>query len=354
MSPIKEFIEKIRPFYEKNRTWIVWGGTVLLVSAMILIAVLWGRNEPVEPLTLIETPLQYDVSHTLVVGKDKIEESDLPGSLDVFKIVSRNYHQDIDGFLRALGQKGYAKDSLQTALYTWNKGDSYVEYVPDSQNLYFRFEDAAQTGIDLRVDSRDSGAQFLSQYYKKLFDRDYDFVNVTVDTVGSRTRIEGNREVNGYPMFVRANNDYTDYLIIDSDGKVYEGNNSLVEYTDDGSQKVDLVDISNLQFAMSKPDYPKEVIQLYGPSEDPDREEREGDSNGIDEFEDDPPIATGSTLESIELVYYFSDISLTQLSPTFRVMSNGVIRHNDRNVEVELLIYANALDPDRVYIPSEE
>jgi hypothetical protein len=352
---VDQIVEKLKPFFEKYRTWIIWGGAVLFVSIVIIWATLAARDRASqEPLTLVENPLQNDVSHTVVIGKDKIEEADFPESLEVFNLISRNYHQDIDTLLSRLNRTGYDKTAIQTALYTWAKGESYFEYVPDSQNLYFRFADAVATGIDVRVNSSESAGQYLTEFYKKYFDREYEFLNVQIDSQANRIEIEANRSVNGYPLYIRGHTMYTDHLVIDSNGNLYEGNLLLVEHSTDDSEMVDLVDISNLQAAMSQSDYPKEVFQVYGPSHDHDVEEDlENPQGDTDVFEGEPAVATSSTLENVQIVYYFSDVGFKQLAPTFRIESEGTIRDGGEIVTVPLIIYANALDPARVYVPSE-
>jgi hypothetical protein len=104
---------------------------------------------------------------------------------------------------------------------------------------------------------------------------------------------------------------------------------------------------------MADSNYPKEIFQVYGPSHDDkiEEEEIEGDA---DHFEDEVDISSQSVLESVELVYYFSDMGFKQLSPTFRIESEGILRQDGKNITVPLIIYANALDPDRVYVPSNE
>lgn len=353
-------IEEIKKFVSKYRLWIIWAAAVLVIAIIIILIINSRRANQPSITALIETPLEGGTAHTVVVNKNIVEESEFPSSLDVYNLVQRNYNTEVDNFLTLLKKSDLKKTSVQSALYTWVQGEDYVEYIPNLQSLSFSFSTPVDTGIDVRVSDNESAKDYLEELFNKLLSRNYSFMNVKLSSSATQMIIEGNRVVNGFPLYLRGSKTYSDTIVLTKDGRVVSGSLLLMEYSQEKKEKIRLVHISNLQSAMSNSQYPKEVFQGFIPGS---VEAEEGDGpievdgilyGDVTELSAEFPKAISSSAREVKLIYLFSDMSVTQLSPAYRIDSTGFVVFDSKTVEVPIVILANALDPNRVYVDGQE
>ncbi len=351
-------LEKVIAWTKKNQLWVIFGLSIIIVSALLIWAILSSRenNQPT-PVTLIEVPLNNRVNHRPFINRDIVENTQFPEALPVYKLIERNYSSTVDTFLNQLNKGGMTKSSVQGRLYTWIRGEEYVEYIPNLQTLYFNFTDAADTGINTRVINAESGRQYLEEFYQKFFSRDYDFTDVSAVQTGNRIRIQASRVVNELPLNLSTYEGYTDYVVIDTNGNLIEGKLLVVEYEMSNPDVIKLVHISNLQRAMNSLDYPKTVVQGYNPiigelSDEEPHTDEEGETHGdVTEESSSFPIATSSNTESAKLVYLFTDSGAIHLSPVYKLEGEGSVVFKGQSITIPVIVYTNALIPDRVYIP---
>lgn len=351
-------LTKVVIWVKKYQLWVIFGLAVIIASVLLIWAIISSQEKKqLPPVTLIELPLNNGVSHRSFIGREIVEGSRFPESLPVYKIIDKNYSSDIDIFLQQLNKDALSKSSVQGKLYTWVKDENYVQYIPNLQTLYFRFDDTPNPQINIRVASPDSGKEYFKEVFKKFFSRDYDFSNASVVQTGNRVRIEATRSVHGYPINLPTYSGYTDYIILDTNGGFVEGKLLLVEYELDDPEIIKLVHISNLQGAMNSADYPKTVVQGTNPivaelSEEESHTNEDGEIHGdVTEEAINFPVATSSIISTAKIVYLFADSKSMVLSPVYKLNGEGTILYKGTSVQMPIIVYTSALIPERVYIP---
>ncbi|MBI2357187.1 hypothetical protein HYV12_04020 [Candidatus Dojkabacteria bacterium] len=352
---INKVIEKVKDVFKDKK----WGGVLMLAVIVLIVVVIISivnsfkkEEKPTDTNYLIETPMQYDGGHSVYIPQTVSGSKSFPNSLPVFQIEEVNHSGELDKFLLKIGKTGFQKDTIGTSLYSWMKGNETLEYIPFQQQLTFKFTDSFKTNITTQFSDSEDVNKFFEKFMLEYFGVTNKYINGKAIVEGKRIRLEVNRNVNNFPLYLQNHNSYTDYLVVDSNGGIYEGGFTLVEYTEEG-ESIQLVHPTNLQRLIASADYPKDIFEGF--SEDLKEILNAPGASTLDATDQisELPHPTISEAKDISLGYYYSSDSYKQIIPIYRIEAIGTITYLGKNAKIPLLIYANALDPDRVYIPTE-
>lgn len=352
-------VDGILKLIKERKGFALWFAAIIVVSFLFIWALLSsGKDEDKKTdKVLFDTPLTADKGYTVTIPKNLYEEEELPGSLEVFDVETNEYSNDVATFLVSLGKGGLKKSNTENVLYIWSSSSDYVEYVPESQSLVAQFGDPVQINTNTQLNSTESGKQVLEYVYSNYLNKQFKFTNVKIVQDGKKYHIQGNRLINNRPLFLPDTNSYSDSIVVDDNSNLYEVRATLVEYEQEGYELVKLVHPSNLAQILKDANYPKEIFQGFNSqiAEDIKNGANTLDpSKGMDNVdgtEYDLPNATFASAKSVDLVYYYAGNTYKQLSPTYRIVGEGEIVVSGKKYSVPVIVFANALDPERVYVP---
>lgn len=342
----------------------------LTVTALVLIGLIYfasrGEDEPELEVGSIEQPLQYENNKQIELDEATIEninKDEEITSLPIYDFKKVNHSSLVQNFMVEIGDGFVARKNFDDIVYYWTPDADYPEYVTEYNaifdRVFFRFvEPRAVDKVTVSVSSNDLGA-FFSQFVNTYFSKDLEYGQFKISSVGRGFRIEANRMIDGVPLQVQAAESYSDYLVIDSDGRIIEGSFYLFDYDEKSSVEVDLVDIATLGAVISRNDYPLmfqqgdpvglnyEELGVEAYEYDPESG-FQGDAYDLDE---EIPQAESCTATRIEIVYLFVNINAEKLAPVYRIDCRGKVTIKEKQYDVPIIIYASAIDPQYVYVP---
>lgn len=337
---------------------------VIILAVMVVITVWWiatilaNMSKGIDDEKfLVEIPLNNDVSHSPAINKNIYNSTDFPDKLGIYKFLKNDNGDVVNSFLVNVGKSSMLKSVSEEGYTRWEKGEEVVEYTDNYAKLSFYFEDGVAMPLSINITDTDSGEKLLESFYKLYFNKEYTFTDVRIVQDGLNRNIEGARNVSGLPLYGLGYDTRSDRITIDGRGKLKSGSLTLVEFESTPAQEISLVHITNLQEVMRKSDYPKVVYEGF--SEDLIKyatDSYQEEENELPEGADNliyKTLTPQSTAKFVKLVYYFSDTSLQYLVPSYQIYSDGRVIYDGKSFDMPLVIYTNALDPDRVYISNE-
>lgn len=349
-------LKKIADILKSKRGKILIAIGIILI-AVVIVFIIFNMKEKEDKIDstkyLIDAPTQYNQSHSTVISPTLYANTTFPNSLEVYKIEEVDHSTTIDKFLIKIGKTGYEKSEIGQSLYTWLNGDNIVDYTPYNQELKYKFTSPFRTTLNTQFIDEDAVNSFFKQYMNEYFGVAYEYTNGRSTIQGREIRIEASRQVADYPIYLPNQNSYTDYLVVDDRGNVYEGKHSIFEFNIIDNDSIDLVRVENLSRLLNNSSYPKDIFQGY--SEDLKNILTQPDVEPIDAADHLTllPFPVYSDTSKVELVYYYSDNSIKYIIPIYRLEATGIITYQGRNARVPLVIFANALNPERVYVRGE-
>jgi hypothetical protein len=354
---IKSIFESIKEAIKDRKKVVI----ILVVIAVVLIiysivSMMFSKPD-IDPIDsdkyLIEPPMQVQESHSISLPPSLYNSKGFPKSLDVYQIDSVTHTTNVETFLTKIGRTGLKKENVQGSFYSWENQGSKVDYLQYQQQLKFIFSDPFKVSLTTQFNGSDDIVRFFEGFMTEYFGKTYKYTNGKVTSEGRRSRIEVNRLVGQYPVYLQNHFTYTDSLLLDEAGNIYEGTLTMFEFKETGDT-IDLVHASNLQRLLASEIYPKDIFEGY--SEELAKLLNQPGIEHLDAADQliEIPTSRISEAKSISLVYYYANDSYKQVVPVYRIEATGVITYAGKQVSIPLVIYANALDPDRVYISSEE
>ena len=324
---------------------------IVLVFSIIIYFVIKSTKKETPREYLIDTPYSIETSHKVTIDKEIYSDFNVPEEMNVYVIPNADLSSEISSFLTAIGKGSLKKTSVDNSLYIWSGEGDYVEYIPNTQSLFFRFTKPANTRM-VTVDGV-VGKGYLATLFKEYLGYDYSFIKENISNSGYLKKIEANRSIDGYPLFLDKYQSYSDVVSVDSAGKLYEGTLTLVKLDDKDIDNVSIVTIEYLQAALNYTQYPKTIYYGFYPTK-PSTISTEKPKDGVDMVAliDQIKLDEKSIANKIELGYLYRDSSYTQLVPTYRIQTEGSALLEKKTIKLPIIILTNAIDPGRVYYPS--
>lgn len=351
-----------------NNPIALFGGTILILVIVVILYLL--LNPATEKPTIlpgsVDQPISYEEDKDVEVPANIVIKNDLgDDTLPIFEIIKEDKVGGVQDFLVAAGHGFDKRISVEDIVYTWSENESGTLYVTEYNSIYdrvfFRFEDSVDFNISSGSILTESDMEtFFVDFVHEVWNSDFEYINFNVSLEGNSYRVEANRAIGEYPLEVSGFESYSDYLVVDRDGKVSEGRFYLFEYDTDSAQYLDLLSIDLLDSVINRDDYPKEFNQLTPigfeeayPDLNPFQHE-DGTTYGdvpafdaISEMDD----LDRCTTEKVSIVYLYFTNNYNELSPVYRLDCRGDIVFDGKVFETWAVIYASAIDPEYVYVP---
>ncbi len=347
-------MRRILDFINKNKGVLLAILIVIAISAIIIIWLTSGDDKQAPNNNfLIEVPLSTEVKHAVTIDREKYVQ--LPKELGIYKIVKTDNRALINNFLVKIGKNNMNIAFSDPDFVSWEKDNEYVEYITNYSSLKFYFEDTVQLVFNNPVTDDASAQRFVELFYRNYLNKDYEFTNVKVTQEGTMKKIEASRKIGDLPIYTMGYDVRTDLLYIDNNSNLKSGLLTIVEVEAEPADTIPLVDITNLQNVLRNSEYPKVVYEGYS-EELIEYASRNEDGTEIPDYGDNliaKTLQATSVADKVGLVYFYSDNSLTYLVPSYQIYSTGRVEYNSKTFPIPLLIYANALDPERVFISNE-
>lgn len=361
-------MQKIIEAVKKNKVVaaIVVGILLLLIIALSIYLLLGGGEEEI-PRGSIDQPFNYEEDKKIVINNDvnfSNYNPDSDRSAPVYTINQVNQVDNVKNFLREIG-KGLMKiEAYEDVVYYWRENTSQdhylVEYNALTDRLFFRFESAVDPNLSSTAYIQEDQLEaYFHSFVNTYLNENYKYTDFKISRTGGNYRIEANRLIGKYPLYISGFETFSDYLIIEEDGDILEGQFYIVNYDLGTAKNVDLVNSYGLGSVISRSDYPKEFNQ--GLIEDFDYTLVNGEPyNPRDGGLGDPPPTPldnsmpelqECTAQSMSLGYLYLSKSFTMLTPAYRIDCVGEVQFRGNRYRASALVYANAIDPELVYVP---
>ena len=350
MLTIKELITKLWGD-KRTRLIIITIGIVLVILFIWWVVSIYTQKKASSTVYLIDTPLSFSTNHSVDIASTIYQGNKFPSSLNVYPIANTDQVPNIDRFLLSTGKSNMNKTNVQDVYYTWLKNEDTVDYAPNTFQLNFKFSSPLSITSGLPLITKDNANQYIVSLLKNYFGKDYSYMNINFITQGNRIRIEFNRSIDGYPLFLSGLDSFSEYIVIDSSGNLYQGTLNLIDLNVSGKESINIVNVNNLSTVMQSDLYPKEVFQGAYPNTFPAPTGSQVSEADYLTQSQAIPIATSSTAKTVTLGYFFFNNTYTRLVPVYRIESEGTVIYQNKSYKVPLVVVANALDPKRVYLP---
>ncbi|MCB9790817.1 hypothetical protein H6764_02225 [Candidatus Nomurabacteria bacterium] len=346
----------------QNRKNLIIAAVIIVTAVLGIIAYILLKPKPKLEPGSVDQPLGTDIQVSVDIPVDN-QPQDLVDKLSVYDIEEIDRTDVIAQFLSSIGKGLLQKEALGTDLVYWKDSpteDYYlVEYNRIFDDVFFRFENpATPSKLGTSFVTRDTLPNFFTEFINEYFKNDFKFTNFNITTVSEGYRVEANRVVNDIPLERPGSSKYSDYIIVQEDGDIVEG--SVTLFTIDSSSAIEtaLVPVADLGSYLLRKDYPKDFNQGfpiglditnfgYNPYDE------NGDFNGDPPPDFEIPEATSCTADAVNVVYLFNRLGFKKLTPVYRIDCTGEITFGGSQFKVPIVIYANAIDPDVVYVPAQ-
>lgn len=356
---MKNFIERITKWIKNNKTMAVW---IVAIAILVTVFIYNLISNAVETgtTTLIDLPLPTNSEITIKVPKGTYEDLDLKNkpTEKIFYAQEFDYRAQVEVFLARIGKTNLQRADYVEIMTTWSDGQDFIQYSVDESEIFFRFIDPVEVpDLELGYINIENGADTIAEVVRAFTGNVYTYTNVKVKEELGEFRIEANRDIDGVRIERPGVEEFSDYLVLTANGEISEGR-FFVATISDTSLKVNLIHPSNLQGIISTEIYPKEVAQGYARSITAEDYEDSTDTE-VAEFRSVTleslafPKAAQMETEELEVVYYFSNHNYPEIFPVYKLQGTGEVTYKGKEYVVPLFVYANAIDPDLVYIPGE-
>ncbi|GAB4157611.1 MAG: hypothetical protein Fur003_1350 [Candidatus Dojkabacteria bacterium] len=338
-----------------EKRFLVLLATIAGVIVLFIIAwIIFAPKQPDLPAGGIDQGLPFNEARDIEIPNDVILSKD-PKEYKTYKVLDVDHSSQIREFLLQNG-KGNLKEAHPVSFdYTWgtygSETEDYVTYntITDSAALIFNYPleiDQVSAPILNEKEAEQIALKLLNRFFKSK----YEFVVVRSEKEDRDFRVHLSRKLDGLNLVLPGIKDYSESLLFNPSGKLLAARISLVEY--DSPFKVDMLPFDQLGSYINSDIYPKEYNE--GGPIDFDYSLLEGNELNYGDAptpEAEVPTTDGCVADHVELVYYFDTHSQKYLAPTYRINCTGTITVKGRSFDVPVVVYANAIDPDFVYVP---
>lgn len=346
---IHPVIRKIKEFLIQNKHI-----TLLIVGVFVLFLMFFSflPKNRYSGVALIENPLFFYKNFTVEIPKSVSEKVEInKKGVEILKIENENLNIKIESILSQLQVSLPNKTNTASIFYEWkNKQGDLAQYDAKTQKLNIVLVDKKNIFPNIALPSDTQLASLLSEFVFKYINSDFKYFDTNLIKENGNYKIEGRRMINNLPLSYPGMSKYHDIIILDSNLNLISAEISLLEIEKEPLDRIKLVKPISLDRVISTEKYPKSVNQglPQGLKEKKDGKVKSESDNldvGIAKV-------TKAVAQTLSVVYYFSNINQQFLIPVYRIEGSGKIIYKGQEYSVPVIVNANALDPDKVYIPS--
>ncbi len=361
------FLKKLKTLFEgQNKFYLLIGLGFVFILIMIIWQIVSSEKAEKSDLNTIDQPFSYDDNVSIQFEDEDLFNEFKKNEANIYSLEANNHSELVQSFLNKIGKGFLKKQNFDSIYYIWSKNtqDNYylVDYDTVKDFVFFRFEEPIVLDEIKNFESAifSNPENILEDFAFSYFNLNFKYETPKVTTIGNEYRIQARRIIDGIPLEVKGQDSFTDYLVFDKSGKLKEGSFLLADYTDPVNAKLFPPDY--LGSSINRSEYPKDIISKlpsdfsledFGYKPYKYEEGSLGDPPPVD-FDEQDLIPSSCKVTTFELVYYFINSSAEKLTPVYKLGCKGEITFQDKSFTVPVTIFANALDPDLVYIPSSE
>lgn len=332
-----------------------------LVGILLYLFVRNSENTPEydSPTELITQPFNFDTSVRIDIPDSLVGEINAVRSLSVYKISDETHLSNVSSFISKVGLESWKMENFGGIYYLWtdnNEETSYylIDYDLGQDKVFIRLPDPIQISSEISIPSvGDESTLFLESFVKEYLDRDVKYTNQKISRNGGTTTIEANRLIGDKKTMLSGLSEFTDYIKITENGELLEAQVYLFELEEIG-YSVGMIQPELMQRLLNRSDFPKDIHRMLpiGWSSDSSDDLFLGDVHK-EVLDASEQAIDNCTVEDIQIVYYYSSRNITKyISPTFRMYCVGEVTIDGSRYDVPLVVYANALDPEFVFVPN--
>lgn len=341
-------------------------GLLLVIAIALIVMQLIGGEETEIPKGSVDQPFTYETGKQLEIPETVEYTNFDPGddtTAPIYEFALENKVDLVKSFLGSIGKRSMELEEYEDVVYYWRDDPSddfyVVEYNALTDRVFFRFESAVDPDLNAGgYLSREDLEQYFTAFVHEYWDQSYSYTDFNVTRDGSTYRIEASRLIGKYPLHISGFEEYSDYLVVEDDGDILEGQIYLMNYDLSTAQNVDLITTVGLGSVIGRDDYPKDFYQLE--PQDLDGTLLYGEPYTPAQSAGDPPPTpdgeipelTECTAEEISLVYLYMSGTYQMLTPAYKIRCAGNVVVEGRSYRTEALVFANAIDPELVYVPA--
>lgn len=338
----------------KLNDWIIKNRDVVLISIavlLVIIVIVAGtiKKSPSSVDTFI-SPFSTDVSTGSGVGMvdmtgvdDDKEVVSLPVySFEVFPV------ENVQEIVEQLGMGSVPRTVSDDGIYyLWENGDDFIRYNIKNGDFIVNsapisLNEAMETNF-----SSQTAEEYLTEFVREFLSSDLS-VNPRSEVQGSFTEVKGSWNIDGYQFIQKYGQADSVIASFDRNGSLVSLYASLVTFTSSDTT-VELVSIDELKSYVSFNNYPKEAYIDIVPENTTECGE-ECDPYGFDGMSS----FDNATISEVNIVYYVSTNTENEILPVYQLIGEGTSTTDNGTIPVSVTIYASAIDPSLIIIPSEE
>ena len=278
-----------------------------------------------------ETHLAYgEENYKITVTDDVVNKINSYGeSYPVFEVEIIDHFEWAENFVKAIkgDQLAYEKKSypalegssihnLDQSIHYWKKGDEFITYFVENDNLVMRFETPVSLpGILINHSSKADVKVAIDEINRVFFSADFQIEVDEIYKQGDSYRIDYVRVLGGLPVYT-----YHDqpYLLVYPDGRIKEARFSLAEFSN-AESPIRILAGEDLKEIINTPAYNKSV---YFDFVDPGVHDLFDSEYGYDiTGEEEGEIL----IEEVDLFYYYQGKFASSIVPTFFFKGSGFV-----------------------------
>lgn len=343
-------MDKIINWIKQNKELAIIGLIIFVFLLLIISALI--PNKKGSGVELIEQPLYFYENRRITLKDEAYKEFKYPKKgLEIYKIKDENQNIKVEGLITLLNIPAPKKSNISNFLYEWkNKGGDLVQYDVKSQSVTIILQNRIDLFPNIAAPSDSQLNTFLTTFVSKYLGYDYKYLDTNLTRGNGEIKIEGRRDINGYALQTPGSKKYSDYIILDENLKLKSANILLVQFETKASDKLTIIKPSEVNSISSRNDYPREINQ--GLPEGLPEMKPTYSKDYSDDFGLLIPKVASMEMDSIEIVYLYSNVDQKFITPVYRMNGSGKIILSGQTYNVPMVAHLSIIDPDHVYVPS--
>lgn len=354
-------MEALRQLLKNKVLLIIIAAIVIII--VVIIALLNQNSEPESEIGegTIRQPLTQYTNKQVNIPDDVSDEYDATINYNVFTVEQVNKIEQVREFINLINKQGLIFSADQGLNYNWVSEQGvenfeFIQYDANLQSLAFSLRIYPKLNqISSSLVAEREFEELFNSFAREYLKVDYTYSNFKTIEAGEAYMITANRVVDGLTVYNNTATEYTEYLLVSKSNELLGGQFSFIEVND--PKEANILNTYALSQVISRADYPKQIHQVSPENFDYSLYETVGGLPLEESDYGDGP-STAYTLETpnncnakeVKLGYLFQSSNQGTMSPTFRVLCSGVTSYKGQNFELDMIIFASAIDPKFVYV----
>jgi len=326
-------------------------GLVVVIITFAIIKSFNSEDPEILPSQLTEnTPLSVTSKSVTFQGEIALDSNQDLKHIYSYKINDENVYAKAMKFVDKSG-KNYAVDNSHYKMIVWgNYMGEHIKVDDLTGKLSFYFEYGPTISFITGTDLADNNKQFI-ELLKMLNGSENEYKISNYKATQEGIRIEAYRYVNGIPIELGAQSQYTDFVEINSEGRLVRGGINLLEFKQ--VNEVELIkayDIDSIFSSNAKYYEYQEMIPLSYYDFDTSTKIVIPENSGLPAEIDDSQtidyngsLTSGCVAQSASIVYFYRSIAQEYLAPNYKIKCLGSTYKDGKPFEIPVMVYVDAM-----------